>query len=173
MSYPGTTKIFEQIADKIVTNSTAETSIIGPGVGSVVMQPADFVVGGSIELLVRGVYSAAAVAPTLQVKVIVGGVTLATATTPNLLALAVNQPFVSRMSMVCRARGASGSLVPNGEMSFGVAASYWASVGVDNAGAAMAVDLSAAAIPIDVTVKFGATNIANILKINQLRLLRL
>lgn len=107
--------IFTSTADAGVTNSIAETSVIGAGVGTLTL-PANFLSPGrTIRVTVRGHFSDDAVTPgTVTLLVKLGGTTVCTsgARTPT---AGVSSDFWSlEADITCRTSGASGTVMGHG-----------------------------------------------------------
>ncbi len=107
-----TSVIFVQTADKTVTNTTSETSIIGTGVGSVTLSAGFFnAAGKSLRIKLGGIYSTPAiVASSVLIKIKLGSTVLASGTTTALATGASNLRFFGEASITCRTSGASGVL---------------------------------------------------------------
>lgn len=130
--------IFTQTNTVTYANSTAETSLIGTGIGAVTL-PANFwQPGRQIRVKGRGFYSSATLAPSIVLKSKFGSSVLATATVSNLLNSASNAGFSFEELITCRSVGSSGTLQVDGVLSF--------STGTGLLGAAYLVNTSPATI---------------------------
>jgi hypothetical protein len=104
---------FISTADAAVVNTTAETSLIGAGVGSRTL-PANFwEVGRVVKLNLGGVMRDAG-ATSLTVRAKLGLVTLATTGTLALVGSTSNSSFKVALDMVCRSTGATGAVAVTG-----------------------------------------------------------
>lgn len=157
--------LFTQTADKSISNTVAETSIFGTGIGSTSLPTNFFTVGKTIRLLIGGVYSTPiATTPSVLIKVKLGSVVIASVTTTGLLSGASNLMFNGECILTCRSVGVSGSVIIHGsiEYSTGVAGT----INVDplnNAGASTTIDTTASNL-LDVTITWDAQTTTRIVK---------
>lgn len=164
--------IFTQTADKTVSNTVAETSIIGNGSsykasGSALPAfPADyFVVGRTIDVDIRGVYTTpAAVTPTLLINIKLGSTVIATITTTSLVANVTNYWWKLQGKLVCRSTGGTGSVVFIGTISYADGATGGHREDpLDNAGAATTIDTTVSQ-QFDATVQWDAATATRSIK---------
>lgn len=158
--------LFVQTADKTVTNTVTETSIIGTGVGSLTIASASWAVGKVIRLRIGGVYSTPASFPSASVtiNVKIGSTVIATVTTTSLLSTAANLEFDGEILITCRVTGASGSVVCHGDIEYSTGITGTIAVDpLNNAGAATTVDISASRL-IDVTATWDVATTTRIAK---------
>ncbi len=146
--------IFTQTADKTVTNTVTETSIIGTGVGYGLTLPTNFFVAGkTIRLRIGGIYTTPALAtPSLVIKVKYGATVIATVTTTALLSGATNLEFDGEVDITCRTTGATGTVMVHGDIEY--ATGVVGTIAVDplnNAGATTTIDTTASSL-LDVTI---------------------
>lgn len=150
--------LFTQTADKTVTNTVTETSIIGTGVGSLATAmtlPANFFVAGkAIRVRIGGIYSTPIGVASLIIKVKYGATTIATITTTSLLSAASNLEFDGEVLITCRTTGATGTVVVHGDIEYSTGITGTIAVDpLNNAGAATTIDTTASSL-IDVTVQW-------------------
>lgn len=145
--------IFTQTADKTVTNTTTETSIIGTGVGTMTLPANLLVAGKTIRLRIGGVYSTPiASTPSLVIKVKFASTVIATVTTSGLLSGATTLEFDGEVLITCRTTGASGTVMVHGDIEYATGVGGTISVdSLNNAGATTTVDTTASSL-LDVTV---------------------
>jgi hypothetical protein len=161
--------LFTQTADKTVTNTTSETSIVGTGVGSLATDmtlPANFFIAGkTIRLRIGGVYSTpAATIPSVLIKVKYGSTVVATVTTTALLAGATSLEFDGEILITCRSTGGSGAVMVHGDIEYATGVGGTISVDpLNNGGATTTIDTTAASL-IDVTVTWDAASVTRIVK---------
>lgn len=147
------TCIFTQTADKTVSNSVAETSIIGSGVGNLTLPSNFFVQGKSIRVRIGGTYSTAiATTPSVLVKVKLGSTVLSSVTTTGLLAGASNLEFDGEALITCRTTGVSGTYVIHGDIEYATGLAGTISVDpLNNAGSTGNIDTTISNL-LDVTI---------------------
>ncbi len=157
--------IFTQTADATVTNTVAETSIVGSGVGGLTLPANFFVAGKTIRLRIGGIYSTPALAtPSIVVKVKLGSTVIATVTTSGLLSGATNLEFDGEVAITCRTTGASGTVMVHGDIEYATGVGGTISVDpLNNAGATTTVDTTASKL-LDVTVTWDSATSTRIVK---------
>lgn len=145
--------VFTQTADKTVTNTVTETSLIGTGVGTMTLPANFFVAGKTIRLRIGGIYTTPAVAtPSVVVKVKYGSTVIATVTTTSLLSGATNLEFDGEILITCRTTGGSGSVMCHGDIEYSTGLAGTIAVDpLNNAGAATTIDTTGANA-LDVTI---------------------
>lgn len=150
MSLPS---LFTQTADKTVTNTVAETSIVGTGVGSLTLPANFFTVGRTIRLRIGGIYSTPAIAtPSVVVKVKYGSTVIATKTTTSLLSGASALEFDGEILITCRSTGATGTVMCHGDIEYATGVAGTIAVDpLNNGGATTTIDTTASSL-LDVTV---------------------
>jgi hypothetical protein len=156
--------IFSQIAKVTVSNSAAETTILtaAPSIAA-----AALLAGSVIRIRFSGLYSTAVAAPTLTVKIKLGGVVVASSAISNLLASASALSFEGEALVTCWTTGAGGTVQGGGNVQYtAVSATGARNFGdLNNAGATAAANTTIANT-LDVTVQFGTANVSNIVAIN-------
>lgn len=137
-----TKTLFTATASATVSNSVAETTILGSGVGSLTLAANALIAGKTIRLVVGGVYSTpAAASPSLIFKIKLGSTVVATFTTTTLHSGATNERFCVEVLITCRTTGASGTVMVDGEVSYQtVTAGVMGIDPLNNAGATTVVD---------------------------------
>lgn len=152
--------LFSQISTQTVGNTTTETSILGTGTGAKTL-PANLLTPGKVlRLKVRGVYSTAAILPTLTVRVKLGGVTLASQAITNLIVAATNSAFSGEIDIKCRTAGASGTVDAFGALTYSISGSTRGFAELNTALTPVVVDTTAA-LPLDATVQWSAASASN------------
>lgn len=114
--YSGT--LFTQTADKTVTNTTTETSIIGTGVGILTLPSGFFIAGRSIRIKLSGILTTPATPGNVLIKVKLGSTVIASATTSNFVSNAVTDVFDFETIITCRTTGGSGTVMSNGLVTY-------------------------------------------------------
>lgn len=104
--------LFAQTADQTVTNTNAETTLFGAGVGTLTLPANFFVVGKSLRITLRGRHTIDASPPNFTTRVKLGGVTLASHTHSDLND--TNQYWEVSFILTCRTTGAGGTVIGQG-----------------------------------------------------------
>jgi hypothetical protein len=103
--------IFTQTSDVTVQNTTVETSLVGSGVGTLVIPANWWVVGKAIRISAGGTFTTTASPPNWNFKVYLGSTLLGqTGGSATPASQTASRWFVD-FDIVCRAIGASGSLM--------------------------------------------------------------
>jgi hypothetical protein len=162
-SRPGV--LFTQTADKTVTNTVTETSIIGTGVGTLTLPANFFVAGKTIRLRVGGVYSTPALgSPAVTVKVKYGSTVLATVTTTSLLTGASSLEFDGEVAITCRTTGVSGTVMTHGDIEYATGLGGTIAVNsLNNGGTATTINTTTSNL-LDVTVTWDSASVDRIAK---------
>ncbi len=163
-SIPGV--IFTQTADKSVTNTVTETSIVGSGVGTLTLPANFFVAGKTIRIMMSGVYSTVAVTgDTVTIKVKYGSTVIASSATTSLLAGATNLYWWAEALITCRTTGASGTVQISGGTRYQISATTHAIAEdeLNNSVGTTTIDTTASAL-LDITVTHSAANASNTVK---------
>lgn len=162
--------IFTQTADKSVTNTTTETTIIGTGVGGLAL-PANFwVAGKTIRIRIGGVYSTvAATGDIVTIRVKLDAVVIALKATSALLTGATNLSWWGQVDITCRSTGATGTVQARGSVRYQITAvGGVAEDELDDptgaAGTATATIDTTQGDTLDVTVQHSAANASNTVK---------
>lgn len=157
--------LFVSTADKTVSNTVAETSIIGSGVGSLSLSSNFLTVGKTVRLRIGGVYSTPTLAtPSVLIKIKLGTVIIATVTTSSLFSGASNLEFDGEILLVCRSIGASGSVVVHGDIEYSTGIAGTISVdSLNNSGSETTIDTTISNT-IDVTVSWDSSTSTRIVK---------
>lgn len=156
-NYENNGTLFTQTADKTVTNTVTETTILGTGVGSVTLPANFFVAGKTIRLRIGGIYSTpAASTPSLVIKVKYGSTVVATVTTSALVAGASSLEFDTGVDITCRSTGSSGTVMVHGDIEYATGAAGTVLVDpLNNAGATTTINTTTSNA-LDVTVTWDA-----------------
>lgn len=161
-SAPGT--LFTQTADKSVSNTTTETTIVGTGVGGLTL-PANFwVAGKTIRVTMSGVYSTVAVTgDTVTIKVKYGTTVLASKATTALVTGGTNLFWASEVIVTCRSTGATGTVQVSGGVIYQIAGSATVEDELNNGVATTTLDTTASGL-FDITITHSAANGSNTVK---------
>lgn len=162
-SFVGT--IFTATADRTVTNTTSESTILGTGIGTLTLPSDFFNVGKTIRLRVGGVYSTPlAATPSLVIKVKYGSTVLATVTTTSLLSGATNLEFDGEILITCRSTGGSGTVMVHGDIEYATGIGGTISVDpLNNAGATTTINTTTSNA-LDITVTWDTATATRIAK---------
>lgn len=148
--------LYTQTADKTVTNTVTETSVVGTGVatgGGMTLAANSLIAGRTLRLHINGIYSTPALStPSIVIKVKFASTVIATVTTSSLLANASGLDFYGWIDITCRRTGASGTVMTSGNVIYqtGVAGTT-ALDSLSHGGATTTVDTTASSL-LDVTV---------------------
>lgn len=159
--------LFTMTSSATVTNSTAETSIIGAGTGSTVIVANTVMVGRTIRLEGYGVYSAAAVLPgNLTIKVKLGSTVIATSTLSAILASASTLGYQFSADITFRTIGASGTVMIGGSLDYATTSSGTRTFAdLNNNGSTTTIDTTSNQT-IGVTVTWATASTSNIITNN-------
>lgn len=139
---------FVQTADKTVTNTVTETTMIGTGVGSTTLPAGFFGVAGKVlRVRLAGIYSTPAiVSSSVLIKIKLGSTVLASGTTTALATGSSGLRFFGEANIVCRTGGASGVLSIDSAITYNVTGSDVPIIDpLNNGGATItAIDLTGA-----------------------------
>lgn len=155
--------LFTQTADKTVTNTAAETSIIGTGVGTITLPANFFLAGKTIRISGGGIYSAAIVPGNLTIKVKYGTIVLASVVITNLAGSGSNLAFQYSTTISCRTTGATGTVITDGNASYETAVLARGFAALNNGAATATIDTTASNA-LDVTATWATMSASNILK---------
>jgi len=156
--------IFTQTADKSVSNTTTETTIVGSGVGTLTLPANFFVAGKTIRVTMSGVYSTVAVTgDTVTVKVKYGTTVLASKATTSLVTGATNLFWESEILVTCRTTGATGTVQVSGGIRYQVAGSVIVEDELNNTVATTTLDTTSSGL-FDITVTHSAADASNTVK---------
>jgi hypothetical protein len=162
MALDGT--IFTQTADKSVSNTTNETSIVGTGVGGLTLPANFFVAGKTIRVTMSGVYSTVAITgDTVTIKVKYGSTVLASKATTALVTGGTNLFWASEVLVTCRTTGATGTVQVSGGVIYQVAGSATVEDELNNGVSTTTLDTTASGL-FDITVTHSAANASNTVK---------
>lgn len=107
--------IFSSTADKGVTNSTTETSVIGTGDGTLTLPVNTLIAGRVIRITVAGIFSDDAVTPgTVTVAAKLGATTVATTGAQTPAAGVANGGWKAVIIISCQTAGSSGTVMAHG-----------------------------------------------------------
>lgn len=156
--------VFTQTADKTVSNTPTETSIVGTGVGGLTL-PANFwVAGKTIRITMSGVYSTVAVTgDVVTIKIKAGSATLATKATTALVTGGTNLAWRAEVLVTCRTTGVSGTVQVSGGVTYQIAAAATVFNEINNGVATSSLDTTASGL-FDITITHGTVDPANIVK---------
>lgn len=153
--------LFTQTANKTVSNTTTETSIVGTGVGGLTLPANFFVAGKTIRITMSGVYSTVAVTgDTVTIKVKYGSTVLASKATTALVTGGTNLFWESEILVTCRTTGATGTVQISGGVRYQIAASAIVEDELNNGVATTTLDTTASSL-LDVTITHSAADASN------------
>lgn len=154
--------IFTQIATKIVTNTTTETSLIGTGLPATgnTLPTVLWAAGKTLRIEGGGVYSTLVTPGNLVINVKLGSTVIATYTITNLIASAANAAFQYCVDITCRTTGASGTVVVDGQVDYETAAGIRSFGPLNNAGATTTVNTTGSLV-LDVTATWATASTSN------------
>lgn len=156
--------IFTQTADKSVTNTVTETTIVGTGVGGLTLPANFFVAGKTIRITMSGVYSTVAVTgDTVTIKIKYGSTVLASKATTALVTGGTNLAWFSDALITCRSTGSSGTVQVSGGVRYQIAGSAIVEDELNNGAATTTLNTTTSNL-LDVTVTHSAANAANSVK---------
>lgn len=159
--------LFVQTADATVTNTVAETSMLGTGVGSNTLPAGLFNAPGKVlKVKLAGIYSTpAVVASSVLIKIKLGSTVLASGTTTALATGATNLRFTGEATITCRTAGAAGVLAIDAGINYNVSGSdIPISDPLNNSGATITgIDLTGT-LTFDVTATWDAATTTRIAK---------
>lgn len=156
--------LFTQTADKSVTNTTTETSIVGTGVGGLTLPANFFVAGKTIRITIAGVYSTVAVTgDTVTVKVKYGSTVLTSKATTALVTGGTNLAWEAEVLITCRTTGATGTVQLGGGLTYQIAGAVAVYDELNNGVATTTLDTTASSL-LDITVTHSAANASNTVK---------
>ena len=148
---------FIQTADAVVTNTVAETTIMGAGVGSLTVPRGWWTPGKMVRITGHGVYSTPVVGSEVTVRVYIGDTVVGSVLTSALVSNATDEAWSGEIEILCRDGGAGGVVVCGGSVHYesssaGAANRVFDSL--DNDGAETAIDFTTGELDIDVTVQW-------------------
>lgn len=156
--------LFTQIADKTVTNTTDETSIVGTGVGTLTLPANFFVAGKTIRITMSGVYSTVAVTgDTVTVKIKYGSTILSSKATTALVTGGTNLFWESEVLVTCRTVGLTGTVQVSGGIRYQIASSVVVEDELNNSVGTTTLDTTASGL-FDITITHSAQNPSNTVK---------
>lgn len=154
--------LFTSTTTQTVAATTAETTIIGSGSGSLTLPANYLTVGKTIRFSIRGLYSAPAISVgTITIRIKLGSTTLASGTASSLVALASNLGFDGECVITCRSIGASGSVIIMGGVTYGVGANLSPFVTPVNNGTSTSTVDTTSALTFTCTVQWSNNTVGN------------
>jgi len=154
--------LFTQTADKTVSNTTTQTSILGTGVGITTLPSGFLIAGRTIRLKVSGLYSTVAIPGNVIVRLKLGSTTIASATTSGFVTGASSDYFDFETTITCRTTGGSGTVMSNGIVSYaGASGPVFDAVNNGGSTATVATNTSQA---LGVTVEWDTADAGKIIK---------
>lgn len=165
---PNTLALFTNYAITTLANSITETSLIPLGIGNVNL--AIPTVGKQFRCFFGGIYSAAATAGTLVVKIKYNGTVIATGTVSGFLASAVGLAWDAYIEIVTLTVGASGTVVVTGGFVYSVANNAARlTLDLNNAGASTTINNSVTGL-FDITGTWNTASTSNSITVNEFSL---
>lgn len=118
--------VYTATADKTVANTTTETSLLTTTANMMdsgtTIAANSLYVGRSYQVVIRGAYSTQGILPgNLDIRVKIGGTTVASATIGALIASLTNKGFLITFTLTCRSIGATGTVAVAGDVGFNTA----------------------------------------------------
>lgn len=156
-SIPGC--LFSATADATISNTTAETSLIGTGIGSRTLPTGFFAPGKVIRLRVSGAISTALVAGTLNLAVKLGSTIINQTTAVALTNSLLSQFWSIDVLLTCRTTGSGGTVIASGNTLLNTAVGLLSMLGLAP-GAAITVDTTSSLI-LDLTATWGTLSVSN------------
>lgn len=161
-------KIFSQTADKVVTNTTTETSALSTsGVGNRIIKADILKPGDRIRIHGEGVYSSPLLLGMVTVRVKMGTITVASINTTSLgisgLLNASNKAFIFDCLLVVRQVGTTGKIVAGGSIEYSTAPGIKVFDDLDNGGSEITIDTTQDMM-VDVTVQWDAATTSRLIK---------
>lgn len=156
--------IFTASASKTITNSTAATSAVPTGIGTLTL-PANFwQVGKTLRIRGGGVFSTATLTPgSFAVSVKHGTVTLVTATVSSILSNLSSAGFTFEEVITCQTTGSSGTLIATGGFSYSTGLNLSRNfVDLTNNGTATTINTTTPQL-LDIIGQWGSASTSNIL----------
>lgn len=152
--------LFSATANGTVANTTAETSIVGAGQGSMTI-PANFwTVGKAIRLTINGLYGNQATPGTLTIKIKIGSVVLASAALTLSASAQTNQAFEISVLLTCRTTGAAGTIMTTGKIEYEAGSTARSNGDLYNGGTASTVNTTVSGL-LDCTATWGTASATN------------
>lgn len=163
--------LFVSTADKVVGNTTSETTGIGTGTGSVTIPANTLKVGNIVRVIGGGIYSTQTLTPgNLTIKVKLGTTVIASTTMTVLVGAVASAAFDLSSRIAVRTIGATASLAPVGGLNFATSAGARLFADLVNGGSAVSVDLTASQT-VDVTFQWATGSTGNTLTVTSLQVL--
>jgi hypothetical protein len=151
--------LYSQSASGTVSNTAAETTLIGAGVGSTTLPANFFVAGRTVRLSLKGVLSTTGT-PTLLLNVKLGSTVIIASATVTLPSSITNRAFVLEIDITCRVAGASGTFIGEGSLILDNSTTPYI-IGFAGIGT-VTVDTTAAQA-LDLTATFGTASSSNVI----------
>lgn len=161
--------LFVQTADKTISNTVTETSIVGTGVGNLVTTmtlPANYLISGkTLRIKAGGVYSTPAiVSSSVLINIKIGGTVIATVTTTALLTSASNLKYEGELLITCRSTGQTGSVITHGDIEYAIGLAGQVAIdSLNNNGNTTTIDTTIDNL-IDITIQWDSATTTRILK---------
>lgn len=148
-----------QTGGKTVTNTATETSSLGTGIGSRMVEANRLKVGNRIMIRGRGVYSTPVLGLTctIAIRVKMNSTVVAQVTTTSLTLGVTNQAFKFECEVVVNAIGPAGKVVCGGEASYTTLPGSKVFDDLDNAGVETTIDTTIGQM-LDVTLQWDAAS---------------
>lgn len=152
-------QIFVSTTTVTVSNTAAETTLLGAGVGTLTI-PANFmVVGKSMRLHMSGTVTNTGV-PTLQIKAKLGATTIADSTAFATAVITGTMGWTLDVDLTCRTAGASGTVFAQGQFAYTPTIGTPARASLVNTAVSSAIDFTATKL-VDVTATWGTASASN------------
>jgi len=159
--------LFDATANKTIGNSNTETTLIGTGVGSLIL-PASFLTAGKVLRLTAYGFISTTGTPTVTVKLKFGSTIICSSGAVTTGSGISNLVFAVDLLLTCRTVGASGTVISAGEVQIGaVNAGLY-----PTSGTTVVVDTTGT-LAVDLTEQWGAVDPANTLTVTNFTLEKL
>jgi len=153
---------FTQTASVTVGNSTTETTLFGAGQGSLTLPINTLATGKRVRWTLMGVISDTGT-PTLNLRIKVGGATIASTGAVALVGTVVNRVFRLQFELTCRSIGASGTVIGQGSFWYDNSTNLGTTEGI--AMTATATVDTTAQLTLDATAEWGTADPADTLTV--------
>lgn len=153
--------IFTQTADNVISNTVLESSLLGTGVGSLVL-PANFwVIGKTVSISIYGDFVDTGL-PTAEVRAKLGTVTISDSAPISLKGLSGVEKWQCDILITCRSIGVTGTVQTAVTWEYETTTGSSAIERLDIAGTLTAIDTTISST-LDVTYQWGTASASNVI----------
>lgn len=153
---------FVGTASVTIANSNTETTVLGGGLGELILRPNTLSLGKTYRLKLKGFLSDTGT-PTLNIKFKLGGSTVCSTGAITLITSLANHLLEIDVEFTCRTIGATGTIIAQGKMMYDDPAHAGTMAGMVSTGTTT-IDTTGS-IVIDVTATWGSASSSNTLTI--------